>query len=128
MKTSTTNNALQEQLNTLIPLKGFMYAMIMDCRIDFLLAAIPPQDGTDVEQLASHASAIVKNDIETNEALGNPDVTESILFASKNEVRIIYKLHSIDNYVFIMLGLRKNISNTALALNQIRKLEPQLKL
>jgi len=128
MKTRAMNNALQEQLNSLIPLKGFMYAIMVDCRIDFLLAAVPPTDGTDVEQLAAQAGAIVKSDIATNAAIGIPDETESIIFTSEHEVRIFYKLHSIDNHVFIMLTLQKNNSNMALALNQLRKLEPQIKL
>jgi len=128
MNTRTVNSALQKQLDSLIPLKGFMYAIMMDSRIDFLLAQVPPQDGTDIEQLAAQASAIVKSDIETNTALGDPKATESILFTSENEVRIIYKLNAIDNHVFLMLVLRKNISNIALAMSQIRKLEPLLKL
>jgi len=128
MNTKTLENALQEQLATLIPLKGFMYALIMDSRIDFVLAHIAPQDGMDIEQLSAQASAIVKSDIETNIALGVPDATESILFTSENEVRIIHKLHSIDNYVFLMLGLQRNTSNVALALHQIHALEPRLKL
>jgi len=122
------NSALQEQLNTLIPLKGFMYAIMMDCRIDFLLAAVVPTDGTNTEQLAQQASAIVKSDIETNTAIGIADETESMIFSSENEVRIFYKLHSIDNHVFIMLVLQKSIGNIALALSQLRKLEPHIKL
>jgi len=128
MKTRAMNNALQEQLSSLIPLKGFMYAIMVDCRIDFLLAAIPPTDGTDIELLATQAGMIVKSDISTNVAIGIPDETESIIFTSENEVRIFYKLHSIDNNVFILLTLQKNNSNIALALSQLRKLERQIRL
>jgi len=121
-------NALQEQLDTLIPLKGFLYTIMADSRIDFLLAAVPPPEGIDMEKLTMEASAIVQSDIATSTSIGIPDETESIIFTAENEVRIIYKLHSIDNYVFIMLVLKKHLANVALALHQLRAIEPKLKL
>jgi len=128
MRTGTIDNILQEQLNDLIPLKGFSYTIMVDSRINFLLAAVPPQEDIDVDELTVQASAIVQADIATSTAIGIPDETESIVFTSDNEVRIFYKLHSIDNYVFIMLVLRKTMCNVALALHQLRRMEPKLKL
>jgi len=122
------NNSLQEQLNTLVPLKGFMYAILADARINFLLASVPPQDDTDIEELTIQASTILKSDIAVSMALGIPDETQSIIITSENEVRIFYKILSLDNYVFIMVALRKNTCNIALALHQLHTIEPHIKL
>jgi len=127
MKTSIVNNALQEQINTLTPLKGFLYTLMVDGRVDFLLASVLPQNYMNVEKLVAQAATMVRRDIEISEAIGIPDETQSIIFTSENEVRIFYKLHSIDNHVFIMLVLEKSVGNVAMALHQLRTIEPKLK-
>lgn len=116
---------IDQNLNALRNISGFIAAAVVDAQTGLLLGTIGGSENFDIEIIAAVNCNAVKAEIEAASALGLPDTIDDIVITTKSQYQVV-RPTSRDPNIFIFLALNRAEANLVLARRDVGEFEKKL--